>query len=221
MAKFQLRGLSRAAIPLVTTAAVVLTLSACAESGQRYVKNSDDGVYFKIPNDWQLYDEDAVVGVLAGQLSPQQEDTLKDIGWQVGFDAAPEPSVDHLADLVTDHPAGLARVQELAPEERDVASLEYLRNIVIPVDQLGQQDESAVDVLEGEPISESGFHGLRLKFNVRDPEGNKFVTFHQVALVDNDLDRVFLFVVSCEAHCYEDDEGTLDDVVESWTVKET
>jgi hypothetical protein len=199
---------------------MVLLLASCAESGHRFVKNSSEGVYFKIPRAWKLYDEDAVVKSLSQDLSPQEEDALKQVSWNVGFDADPEPSIKHLNKLVTEHPTGIARVAELEPAERDIASLSYLRNLVIPVDQLLEQDESSVQLLDREDVTHSGFHGLRFKFNVKAPEGGSFVTFDQVALVDDQTSQVYLLVVSCEARCFEDNKGTIDKVVDSWTVKD-
>jgi hypothetical protein len=209
--------------PVVGAAAIgvmVLLLASCAESGHRFVKNSSEGVYFKIPRAWEFYDEDAVVKSVSQGLSPQEEDVLRQVSWNVGFDADPEPSIKHLQRLLTDHPKGRAHVAELEPAQRDSVSLGYLRNLVVPVDELLAQDESNVQVLDREDVTHSGFHGVRFKFNVKAPESGKFVTFDQVALVDDKTSQVYLFVVSCEARCFEDNNGTIDKVVDSWTVKD-
>ena len=54
-----------AAAALVATA----LLAACAGSGYTYVKNGDDHTYFKVPDNWKLYDEDTIVHSLNKTLS--------------------------------------------------------------------------------------------------------------------------------------------------------
>jgi L-fucose mutarotase/ribose pyranase (RbsD/FucU family) len=215
MARSPRLALSPAAIVLVTA----LVLAGCAGSDDHFVKNSDQGVYFKVPGDWRLYGEDAVIGALSQELSPQEEDAFKQLSWSVGFDAAPKPSIEHVGALLTEHPAGLARVERLGLQERDAASLSYLRNVIVPVDRLVELDESSVQVLEREDIEKDGFRGLRFVFNVRDPESDKFVTLNQVALLDSQSRQVYFIVVGCEARCYEENQGEIEKVIDSWTVK--
>src|SRR5262245_59319029 len=81
-----------------------LLASACAGSGYQYVKNSEDKNYFKVPESWKLYDEDAVLKRL--HLSPRERDIERDTTWRVSFDANPKPSLDHLEQVFPKHPVG-------------------------------------------------------------------------------------------------------------------
>ena len=58
--------------------------------------------------------------------------------------------------------------------------------------------------------------------NVRtlEPGDRRFATFNQTTLVDERTETLYVLLVSCSVRCYEDNKGTIDDVVESWTVKD-
>jgi hypothetical protein len=205
----------------VALPAVVVALSACEGSGFQYVKNTTDdtGTYFKLPGDWEVYDEDVYFEALGGVVSPQQADVQKETGWTVAFDAAPEPSLAHLTEqLAPEHPTGSARVSLIPPEQRDTFSFAAMRNAFLPLDQL--LDAGQAEILRQEPITEGdSFRGLRLTYNVEDPDGG-FATFDQTVLVDQATERQYLLVVSCDASCFQENESEIDDVVNSWTVRE-
>jgi hypothetical protein len=202
----------------VVVAIVALLLSGCAGSSQRFVKSSSDGVYFKIPEHWELYDEDTIVDADTA-LSPQEREVSKDIGWQVVFDAAPSPSLKHYGAADAEHPAGIAQVVRLTPDERDEISISSLRNLIVPVDQLLEANDGSLQVLDFEEVNEGVNRGINFVFNIRTEDGG-FVTINQTTLVDDKTQELFLFVVSCKADCYVDNEDTIDKVVDSWTVKD-
>ena len=222
----------RAVATVVTALVIALMAAACTPSGQRYVKNSSDGVYFKIPDDWELYDEDAILEFREGDLSPGELDSLRETGWQVFFDAAPRPTLEHSAELLTDHPNGQARVLELDADERDIVSMQALRNLVFPLDDLIEVDPSLVEIIDAKEINQDGAHGVQFVYNIDsqvpalisggelDPGKRRFVTFNQAALLDDANRKLYSLVISCEVSCYDENKGTIDDVVESWTVKD-
>jgi hypothetical protein len=210
-------------------------LAGCAGSGQRYVKNSSEGVYFTIPDDWKLYEEDAILDFQDDQLGPEAIESRRDGSWQVFFDAAPRPSLRHLEQFLTAHPNGQAQVLELGPQQRDTVSLEVLRNLVLPIDEISQIDETLVELVDAEEINRDGVRGVQFVFNVdmeavdsliaglepapdRKPE---FATINQTALVDSATRKLYALVISCEAGCYEDNKSTIEKVADSWTVEET
>lgn len=217
---------------VVTGLVAALVVAACAPSGHRYVKNSSEGLYFKIPHDWELYDEDAILEFQEEDLSPLELEETREGGWQVYFDAAPRPSIDHLGELVTKHPNGQAQIIELGPTARDTISMERLRNLIFPIDEVSDFDSSLVELVDGKEIHEDGVSGVQFVFNIdaRVPalietgtleEGDRrFATFNQTALIDERTETLYVLLVSCSVRCYEANKGTIDDVVESWTVKD-
>ena len=63
-----------------------------------------------------------------------------------------------------------------------------------------------------------GFHGLRVEYNV--PEGTDYLTIDQIGVVDPQTSTLYLFAIGCEAHCYIDNQDAIDQIANSWTVKE-
>ena len=153
-------GRVRSAAVLLLLAAP-LVLAACAGSGYHYVKSSEDKTYFKVPDNWKLYDENSVLGALKGALSKDEIAQRRDTTWTTVFDADPQPSLNHLAAKQPNYPVGHAIVQPLSAEASDGASLQSLRNIFFDVDT--GLDNGGATVKLYEPVDLSGgFHGSHL-----------------------------------------------------------
>jgi uncharacterized membrane protein len=197
-------------------AAGAFLLSACAGSDYQYVKNSSEGAYFKVPKDWTVYEKDEIVEASGNRLSPSQEDTLR---FMVAFDADPKPSLEHDLQTAT-RPFGLARVRQLAPDERQQFSLVALRNEIVPIDQILEEEAGEIELLQ-EPkdiTTKEGFSGTRLVYRVTTPEGS--FTVDQTGLTDAATRRVFFFIIGCQSDCYDDNKRTITEIADSWTVKE-
>lgn len=192
-----------------------LVFTSCSGPEFTYVKSSEARAFFKLPSSWTLYNQDRLEAVQGGQ-APRQDGAVV---WQVAFDAAPRPSLDHVLENLAEHPTGFAAIRSLTPRERDTVSLASLRNLVIQVDRLAQQrGEDAVEFKLNKILVEPGVHGTRDVFTVRLAEG--YVTFDQTALLDPSRRLLYLFVVACEANCYERNQRVIELVVSSWTVEE-
>jgi len=223
----------RALLSLTAGLLVMLLATSCASTGQRYIKNSSDGLYFKIPDDWAVYEEDAILDFQSDQFAPDELETLRDRTWQIFFDAAPKPSLRHLDQLTTPHPNGQAQVLELGPQQRDIVSLEQLRNLFFPVDQIIQIDPSVIEIVEAKEINSDGTRGVQFVFNIEadaveqlqlglepDPTRKRtFSTVNQTAVLDSEGRTLYALMIGCEAECYDDNKSAIDNVADSWTVK--
>jgi hypothetical protein len=153
--------------------AVVGSLVACS-SPYTYVENTEDNMFFKVPKEWRLFDEDEIFADNITSLSPQQEAATRRANWLIGFDAHPRPSIRHLLGN-TKFPTGFARVSPLPDEARDVFSFAALRNVIFPIDDTLSQDPQAVEILEIQDlVLKDGFRGSRIIFNIR--RGENFLT---------------------------------------------
>ena len=222
-------GFARARrLRLARAAGLVLAvgLAACGGSGFRYVKSTEANAYFKVPENWELYDENAILEREGADLSPQQLEMAKKSQWVTAFDAGPQPSLEHVfAKLTepTDHPVGVAHVRTLGADERDALSLTALRAQALggvdPV-ALAKQGDSPVQVVRNEEVVRpGGLRGSHLVVSVRLDDAPP-VTIDQTALVDEATRLLYLFRVTCTAQCYAQNEKLIGDIVESWTVKE-
>jgi hypothetical protein len=211
--------------PLVASVATLAVLaSACASSEFSYVSSSDRNAYFKVPSDWRFFDKRDILVASGQSLSAE---TNRQLSWLIAFDADPRPSLDHVLSIAEapKHPVIMARVQSLPFQVRDQFSLRWLRNSVYPVDQL--LSANSAEILSSEDVVlDGGLHGNRLTYeitlqgvsNVADLSGVIRVT--QIAVVDPALTKLYMFTIRCESHCYRDNKSLLDQIADSWTVKE-
>jgi hypothetical protein len=206
-------------LQLVGGALVSVVLLAACTSSYTYIKNSSVKTYFKVPNNWQIFDENEIFRSQISGLSPQGEAAAKASIWMVAFDAAPKASLDHFFSGTSPYPAGFAQVRQLNEEQRDAISLGAIRNTIFPLNRLQIEDPTSVELLENEDIVlAGGIHGLRIVFNVR--LGDTFYTANQTGLINPQTSRLYLFIIGCEAGCYLNHKRTIDEIVKSWTVKE-
>lgn len=196
----------------------VLALTSCGGSEYRYVKNSSIGTFFKVPNDWKIFDEDQVLQTSEG--SEEAKASFKELSWSVGFDASPKPSVKNVLGLST-HPNGLVRVRTLTPGERDTFSQSSLRALLLEFDPLSEEaaDAGGVEVVGSREVDQGDFHGTEFLLNLKTIEGG-VLKWRQIGLVDSKLKRAHVLAITCTADCYEKNEGVIEKVISSWTVKE-
>ena len=197
----------------------VLAWSGCAlrGSGFQYVRDQPTGTYYKIPSDWTVYDHDEVISYLKTQ-GGGSADPEKSLRFYTTFDASKKPVIDRFFNLDSDHPSGTARVQALSPEEHDKISLSDLRSLFVNVDEgaaSGQVEIISYDEIE----REGGFRGQRIVFNVASDGGGIF-TINQTALLDQGTQRLYTFAIGCAQACYDEHRRVIDEVADSWTVKE-
>ena len=201
-------------LPVLCGVLIAALAAACSSTGYSYVKNSHDRTYFKVPDQWKIYDEDA----LTEDLAPRDRDAARETSWQVGFDASPKPSLKHLLDVKSKHPTGFAVVQDLDFDAADTISLMGLRNAFFDVDAAVQNE--AGEIVSYEPIElEGGFHGFHLVADLVTDSG-RTVTLDQTTLLDQATSKMYALIVMCESGCYEDNADRIDRVVGSWTVEE-
>jgi hypothetical protein len=201
---------------IVGCVAGVSVLAACGEPDNRYVKNSSDGLYLRIPGSWATYDEDDWIEA-QDEVTDSQAEAFKAATWLMAFDAAPDPSIDNVVAFVTEHPTGVAQIQQVSPQQRDELSLKSLRNTLYPIDDLLEQDQASVDSYE-ELDLDDGFRGSRMIARLRAEDGEEVVV-DQAAAVDADTTKIYIVALSCSADCYADNEGTIDDVLDSLTLR--
>ncbi|MFA9429931.1 hypothetical protein [Egicoccus sp. AB-alg2] len=194
----------------IATGLAVALAASCGGSGFRYVADRDAGVYFKLPDGWTTLPDEGVTEQFASPTADADTQRL------IGFDAAPDPAVEHLLHPDAAHPAGLSRVRLLSIRERDQLSLAALRNEFLPVDSL---PPGRVRLLASEDIeTDTGLHGTESTFEIGLDEGTYTLT--QVVLVDAGTQVVYGLVVGCTQSCYAEQRSDIEAVVESWSIEE-
>ena len=204
--------------------AFVAVAVSCASSDFVYVSSSDRNAYFKVPGNWKFFDKRQIL-VASGQSLSGATD--KQFSWLIGFDADPHPEVSHVVGIADapKYPVIEARVQSLPSVVRDELSLGGLRNWVYPVDRLVQANYG--EILTYKDIAlKGGLHGNEMTFDVvlsgisNPTSGGSVIRVTQITVVDPSTNKLYLFMLRCESHCYRDNKVLLDSIVNSWTVKE-
>jgi hypothetical protein len=205
--------------------AIVLVLSACGGGGYHYVQSSVQNAYLKVPSGWKLYGHQDLVK-LRTDLSQEQRAQVLDTSWQTAFDASADPSLTHILSRSAD-PAGLALIAPLSPKDSDGISDSALRNFFFDVDQA--DNDNRLTTLDYQIVDLSGgFHGVHLvarmvlgKATSTNAYEGQAITFDQTVLVDQARQHVYAVAVACSAKCYEKNSSKIDNVVDSWTVKDS
>jgi hypothetical protein len=213
----------------VTAAVTGLALAACGGSGYHYVANPDEGAYFKVPEEWTLFDEADILEPREG-LSPADAAALQSRLWLRGFDAAGEPSPENVFSEGSATPRGYAQVLTLTREERDSIDAVALRSSGFPTDPETMQPIDPVEYAEDQDgpirlleldetvVKPGGRHGARVTAYV---EGDPPYVFSHTTLVDATTTRLYIFTVGCNVTCWEANQDLLLEIADSWTLEET
>ena len=207
--------------PLAVLLALGIGLPACAGSGYTYVSSATTRTYFRVPSSWKLFTKQQLLVAANLEDSPQAATSFP---FLAGYDADPDPSIQHILGGIPQFPVVMAEVQKLSPTGHDQFSVQSIRNAVYAVDQLLQQD--AADILSyKEVVVSGGYHGIRMVYNLslagnlNVVEGNQVMRVNQVGLVDPAASLLYLLVIRCSAECYKHNQTAINQVSSSFTVR--
>ena len=108
--------------------AVALAAGACGSADDQYVKDSDAGSYLRVPNQWEIFGEDAFWNSTSLNLTEFQKERQRPRTNVWVFDRAEKPSVEHAFQALLEQPVGVLRIVNSNPDEIDTLSPRLLRN---------------------------------------------------------------------------------------------
>lgn len=225
------RRARRAALAALAALAVVAPLAGCSTaSSDRWLKNSQERMYVRVPKAWSTFTVDPYAQD-RGRPAARKRNTAR---WSVTFDSAPKPTAKNLRLRYPAHPVGEMSVLPLnkdtatgGDELREYVSITQLRSIALdettsntfdPVKQYLQGDPTVEVIRYDEIARKDGMHGVALRFNYR-PDGGRWVTIDQRILVDRTASKLYRLVLKCESSCYKRDYAQLRRIADSWTVR--
>lgn len=218
-------AVKRAALAALLTA-VALVLGGCGAPEFDYVKNADDGVYFKVPHGWQRIEHEAMDWMLSGEDPDSVAAAARrERIWSVGYDASVVPQPLHLFLGTGDQPFVYAMVRRLSENELNAVSLNGARDLLLPVTESARAENAQNAVFQGFELvsdeilpAEGSVRGVRSVFNYS-PGGGSLQTFDQTVYVDDAGRRLYQFILRCSASCYRERAAELDVLVQSFTVR--
>ena len=198
-------------------------LAGCGISGFSYVSHRDSTgavSYFKVPSDWTLYQAKQILESTNGHLTTSQITQIEAGNWTELFAGGPHATLSEARSIASAQPTGVVSVRRLDPGEADGYSWASLRTEILSADPLNPPHTNPYVVLTNNPFTRTG--GLRGGHMVVDIKLNSglVATLNQVALVNQATEWVYVFGVSCTASCYGSHQGLINQVVNSWAVKE-
>jgi len=210
--------------PLTALVGVALVFSGCLSSGYTYLSHTTSSdrtvVYFKLPSSWTRFSFSADAKAANGALTQTQVNQIQaGTHWYVSFTSAKHAKPNLNSNLAAYHPQGLAYVAQLSGTQRDGFSLSSLRSQVLGTDPLSA-NATAFNVLSYREFTlPGGIRGSRLTTDIAD-RGGVTDTFEQIVEVDAQTNWVFAVAVGCRASCWAPNEGTINQILNAWNVKE-
>ncbi len=196
----------------VVLVVATVVLAACGANDYRYVNNSSEGAFFKVPSDWQLYrvkPEDVADRIAAPQGAGP---------WHVVFDSAGTPAVEHADEERPDAPVGQALIFEIDGTDGDQLSPADLRAAFLGTDPL-QADGADVEVVDFQQLTTtSGLRSSRVVFNQQTADGEWVTTDHS-SYINAAGTKVYVFEVKADAAAFKADADQIRQIVDSWQVK--
>jgi hypothetical protein len=204
--------------------AVGALLAGCGSlSGYQYVshhQSSGSELYFKLPTGWKLFTQQEIIEAANGPLNKSQLQQIAGSGWLETFVGASRATVAESTLINGDHPSGIVEARPLSPTEQDSMSLSSLRTELLPSDPLNPPTPDPYQVLSYSTFTRpGGLRGNKMVVDIKDQSG-AVSTFNQVAMVDSQTQWLYLIAVSCKASCYASNQSLINQVINSWNVKE-
>jgi hypothetical protein len=203
---------------LAVVGGVAVASTACGTSGYQYVKNSEEGAYFKVPDDWELFRIEQGLP----EDRPVPDGAFIDGPWRIVFDADEAPDAAHIEDEVPADVVGQAEIGSIRMDIRASVSSVDLRSLALdgqdPI-ALYEQGSNEVEIVRYEDITTGdGLRGNRVVLNKLVADGT-YVTIDQIALVDPGTTTLYRLLVKCSSKCYLENRNEIDAVVDSWQIR--
>ena len=204
-------------------------LAGCGKPEFRYVSNSDEKTYFKVPSNWHEIDSSAVDDGFGGSANPDSATAMiqKQMRWSAAFDASDDPMPEHMTRVVTSpEPVLYVTVRHQTPGQQDTVSFDTMRDYFLPVtaESRAQAEQAGISLTGFELLydqvitGENGLHGVRVVYNYEFPTGVMH-TFDQTAYANQDSSVLYFLLIRCTASCYRERAVELDNIASSFTVR--
>ena len=223
------RRAGRRLAPALALGAVVLIATSCSFStGYSYQSHrSPDGtnLYFKVPDQWTFFNAKQVIEAKNGPLAQSQINQIVAGQWVESMSGAPHPTVSQSLQITGRYPNGIVEGRQLDAVERDGLSFSAMRSELLGTDPLqsasGLVTRSGFQLLTYTDFTKpGGIRGLKLVVNIVN-KNQPITTFGQVVAVDPQTNWIFALGMGCKASCWNTNSGLINQVLSSWTVRET
>jgi hypothetical protein len=204
---------------MVAGAALALVLAGCSTSVD-YVGTVSQGVFFKVPNTWDVFDAATLARLgLAVDVAANTRAVASGTSYPVyvSLAAADRRMIGSSGpNFFGAEPWALANVVSFGASDQASMSLSGLNDLLFPLDQWQQDGLSVQQIGTTTLIVRGALRGSRVAFQAQTPSGS--LAFEQAALVNSPTDKAWVLAVGCSLACFQAHRRVLDRIVESFTV---
>jgi len=190
---------------------MALSLAGCSTSAN-YVGTTSQGVFFKVPKSWDVFDAEALkrlgLAVDAAANSYTVYTSLAASSHRV--------IVKGSLDLFGANPWALANVVSFGASDQASMSLEGLNDLLFPLDTWQQDGLSVQPIGSTTLLVKGSLRGSRVAFEAETPSG--LLAFEQVAYINSPTDKAWDLAVGCSIACFQAHRRVIDGIVKSFTV---
>jgi hypothetical protein len=204
----------------VVLGAVLASLLAGCTTSVDYVGSASHGVFFKVPNTWEVIDVATLKRLgLAVDAAANTQAAASGTTYPVYVSLA-TASRRLIAkggpNFFAPQPWALANVVSFGASDQASMSLTGLNDLLFPVDQWQQQGLSVQQIGNTALIVRGALRGSRVVFEAQTPSGS--LGFEQVAFINSPTDKAWDLAVGCSVACFQAHRRVIDDIVKSFTV---
>jgi hypothetical protein len=197
-----------------------VSLTSCAAPQYKYIADSGENTYFKVPYSWRQVPQTQLCAVQAGQTASPCAGA-----WLVAYEADGHPSAKDMNASGIVHPFVYAEIGQVSQSAAGTLTDDKLRDLVLPVsattrlslEQQGYQLGSFKQLRDSIVTLPKGVHGVRDTYDYT-VQGTTN-TFDQIALTNQNQTTLWLIFLHCTASCYNQDIAAIDAVMSSFTVR--
>lgn len=206
----------RSAVALALTCTLLAPLAACGEPEFQYPHDATEGVYFKVPAAWTVFDETESFyeGRVEGGSTAQPVKV-----WVI--DSADDAAPEHVDQPGRDTPVGIAQIIAVSPSLAENISISSVRSLGFEFDPVAPATglEDTWEVSLDQPLrTEDGISGAAAVFSYRDSADDPWLSQARGVFLDPTRQRVYLLDLFCAADCFEQHRDEIYDVIDSWRI---
>ena len=210
--------LRRAFVPLLIVGLTGLVLVSCGEPQNRYLSETKEKVYLRVPSDWV---EVPMTEADGDYLTQQSSDAR--LVWRAGVTS--DKNAEAIDELTLDEPFALVKVYEVdgVLNQNMSVSLARVAGAGVGFDPVlpGDEAKGLAEVLSYTPTdSGNALQGSRAVFRTRaDATADWDAVVDMTTYFDPTTYRLYVLRIACSPDCYAANEDTITKIANSWSVE--
>jgi hypothetical protein len=197
--------------------ALAAVATACGDPEYQYPHDGAEGVYFKVPSEWTVFDETKTSQ--EGRVEGGSSVTPVRV-WAI--DAHDPAAVTNITVRDGDHPVGMVRIFATTERLGQAVSIAAIRSDGFefdPVSPPADLDGTWEVVIDQALRTEDGVSGAVAVFNHRETPDDPWQSQAREVYVDPSRQRIYMLDIYCNSTCFEANWDDIFDVLDSWRIE--